>query len=213
MSKAPARRKHRLLFVLLLLVVLAIAGRVFLLPGMGTFLVKSDPPAKAQAAVVLAGDQWGNRVLRGAQLKRDGFVDKVLVSGGPGVYGFYESELAIQFAVKKGYPPEYFEALRDEVHSTQEEAWSIAQELKKRGIRSALIVTSDFHTMRSSRIWRYTAPWLNLRIVESQDRYFRRHTWWQDREASKLVFIEWVKFMNYVTDFFPPEKSGPVPPP
>jgi hypothetical protein len=74
------------------------------LPSAGRLLVNEEHPVKAQIAVVLAGDQFGNRVVRGAELQRDGFVEKVLVSGGPGLYGFYESDLALRFATSKGFP-------------------------------------------------------------------------------------------------------------
>jgi uncharacterized SAM-binding protein YcdF (DUF218 family) len=210
MSKAPSRRGRRLLLLIVIPILLFVFARWLVLPGLGQFLVHAEEPVKAEVAVVLAGDQWGNRVIRGAELKRDGFVGKVLVSGGPGTYGFYESELAVRFAVKKGFPEDYFEALHEEVHSTQEEAHSIAAELKRRGIKTALIVTSDYHSMRARRIWRHTAPWLDQRMIAAPDRFFRSGTWWYDRESGKNVFTEWAKILAFTFDFFPPEKSGPV---
>ena len=211
MSRVPSRRGRRLLFLPVVLIVFAIAFRWLVFPELGNILVRVDSPAPAQVAVVLAGDHWGNRIVRGAELKRDGLVDKVLVSGGPGMYGFHESDLAIRFAVARGFPAGDFEALQEDVHSTQEEAHSIAEGLKRRGIKTALIVTSDYHTMRAGRIWRYVAPWLDLRMIAAPDRFFRRERWWYDRESSKSVFSEWTKFVTFMFDFFPPPKSEPVP--
>jgi hypothetical protein len=86
-------------------------------------------------------------------------------------------------------------------------------DLKRRGIRRALVVTSDYHTRRAGWIWRHTAPWLDLRMVASPDRDFRSERWWYSRDSSKLVFNEWVKLLSFTLDFFPPERSGPVPAP
>ena len=71
-----------------------------ILGALGAYLVQAVPPQKADAALVLAGDGWGNRILTAAQLARDGFFPKVLVSGPDGAYGNNECDLAIPFAVK-----------------------------------------------------------------------------------------------------------------
>jgi uncharacterized SAM-binding protein YcdF (DUF218 family) len=212
MSRAPLgrRRRLRVFFPVVLFLGLAILTSRWWLPSLGRFLVQADLPAKAPVAVVLAGDNHGYRILRGAQLQRDGLVEKVLVSGVPGIYDLYESDLAIRFAVARGYPEAAFEALHLDYKSTQEEAHVIVSELKRRGIRSVLVVTSDYHTRRAGWIWRYTAPWLEIRMVEAKDRYFRRDHWWVDRESSKRAFDEWMKLIAFTFDFFPPAQSGPV---
>ena len=156
MSSSRRGRGRRILPLLAAILLLVIGVRWLVLPFAGSFLVKADSPAKAEAAIVLGGDPWGNRILRGAELKRQGLVDKVLVSGGPGLYGFFESDLAVRFAVKNGFPEDYFEPLHELVLSTQDEAHSIVQHLKRRGIKRVLVVTSNYHTRRAGRIWRYT---------------------------------------------------------
>ncbi len=58
--------------------------------------------------VVLAGDFSGNRILTAGDLVRRGFAPKALVSGPSGEYGLHETDLAIPFAVRHGYPESYF---------------------------------------------------------------------------------------------------------
>lgn len=212
MSSSRRGRGRRILPFLASIFFLVVAVRWLILPSAGSLLVKADSPAKAEVAIVLGGDSWGNRILRGADLKRQGLVDKVLVSGGPGLYGFYESDLAVRFAVSNGFPEDYFEPLHELVLSTQDEAHSIVQHLKRRGCKRVLVVTSNYHTRRAGRIWRYTAPWLDIRMVAARDRSFRSEYWWRDRESGKLVLNEWAKFAAFTFDFFPPTKSGPVSP-
>lgn len=218
MSRAPlgrvagGRNRRRFFFFLILLLGFAVLTSRWWLPFPGQFLVQADGPAKAPAAVVLAGDSHGYRVLRGAKLQRDGSVEKVLVSGVPGIYGLYESDLAVRFAVARGYPEGAMEALHLEYKSTQEEAHVIVGELKRRGIRKVLVVTSDYHTRRAGLIWRQTAPWLDIRMIGAPDRFFHRERWWNDRDSAKRVFDEGTKWIALTFGFFQPSRSGLVQP-
>ncbi len=63
---------------------------------------------------MLAGDGYGHRILRAAELVRQGLAPTVLVSGPEGLYGYYESELAIPFAVERGYPRSWFLPFREQ---------------------------------------------------------------------------------------------------
>ncbi len=164
-----------------------------ILAAAGGYLVKAEPPQKADAALVLAGDSYGNRVLKGAELAREGYVPKVLVSGPSGNYGFHESELAIPFAVKAGYPQSYFEGLESDARSTVDEAAATIAELRRRGIKDVLLVTSDYHTRRSGRIFRKAAPDIHFTVIAAPDVHFSAGAWWHDREARKTFLFEWEK--------------------
>lgn len=179
-----------------LAVVLFLSGSLWL-PWIGKALIHNDGPAKADIAVVLAGDMYGHRVLKGADLVRKGFVPVVLVSGPGPNYGMYESDLAIAFAVSKGNPQAWFIPLPSAALSTRDEAALIVPELQRRNVHSFLLVTSDFHTARARRIWRETSRRLganlDMRTVAAPDEFFRAGSWWRFRQAQKIVFIEWSK--------------------
>lgn len=161
--------------------------------ALGTYLVKQDQPKPADIAIVLAGDGYGNRILKGGELVRQGYVPKVLVSGPSGIYGLFECDLAIPFAVRAGYPESYFIHFEHDAHSTQEEAADLAPELRKRGARRVLLVTSDYHTRRSGRIFRAAAPEIEFTVVAAPDKYFSPHGWWHNREGRKTFLVEWEK--------------------
>ena len=190
--------RPRLKFWVPFLVVLALVatGPFFWLPWLGAALVRNDGPAKADMAVVLAGDWKGQRVLHAAELARQGYVRGVLVSG-PSMYGIHECDLAIQFAVRNGYPAESFAALPNNALSTRQEARVVLEELKRRGAGSFLLVTSDYHTARAGRIFRSAMRQLGggpeMRLVAAPDRYFRPDNWWKSREGLKTFFMEWSK--------------------
>jgi uncharacterized SAM-binding protein YcdF (DUF218 family) len=195
-----ARRGFFISRVLISLAVLALALAVsyrLWLPLIGRALVHDDGPAQADIAVVLGGDYWGRRIETAGMLVRRGFVPSVLVSGPPGFYGVHEADLAIPFAVSKGFPAQWFVAFPHEALSTREEARAILAELRRRGVRRALIVTSDFHSARARRIFLATekagggGP--ELRFVAAPDEFFHAGTWWRGRESQKTTFFEWWK--------------------
>jgi uncharacterized SAM-binding protein YcdF (DUF218 family) len=156
-------------------------------------LEKSEPPRQADAAFVLAGDGYGDRMRTAAELARRGFVPKIYVSGPEGFYGLHEDDLAIAWAVKRGYPASYFVPLPTTATSTRQEAEIALPRLRRDGIRNLLIVTSDYHTGRARRIWRKEAPDMNITIVGAPDHFFELRNWWRTREGQKAVFYEWSK--------------------
>lgn len=164
---------------------------------MGYALVHDDGPAKADVAVVLAGDSYGHRIVKGGELVRAGFVPVVLVSGPATAYGLYESDLAIPFAMRNGYPAEWFAGVPNKALSTQEESKAILDELRRRNVKSFLLVTSNYHTARARRIFlateRAEGGGPSFRTVAAPDEYFRANSWWRDRQAQKIAFFEWSK--------------------
>jgi uncharacterized SAM-binding protein YcdF (DUF218 family) len=189
-------RLRNSLCVFLVLALAAWLSHALWLPWFGRALIRDEGPAKAEIAVVLAGDDSGHRVEKGAELVRDGYVPAVLVSG-PAYYDVYECDVAIAFAVHKGYPAAWFIRFPNLTRSTREEASAILQDLRRRGIHSFLLVTSDYHTARAARLYRAAAQALGggfeMRVVAAPDQYFRGDSWWRNREAQKTVFFEWTK--------------------
>ena len=199
-----ARRSFLLksLLALLLLVAVVYLSRDLWLAAFGRALVHDDGAAKADIAVVLAGDYWGHRLTKAAELVRQGYVPRVLVSGPPGFYGVNEADAAIQFAIGKGYPAEWFIPLRHTALSTREEAGVVLDALKQRNIHSFLLVTSNYHTARARRIYlnaeRRRGGGPDMRVVAAGDQFFTAGDWWRNREGQKTVFMEWTKTLTSV---------------
>jgi uncharacterized SAM-binding protein YcdF (DUF218 family) len=164
-----------------------------LLGALGSFLVKAEAPSKADIILVLAGDTRGYRILKAAELVKEGYASKVVVSGPDGEYGHYECDLAIPFAVKAGYPESYFIHLENTARSTRDEARVSVAELRRLGAHRVLLVTSDYHTRRAGRMYRDEAPDLDIHVVAAPDKYFTADGWWHNREGRKTFFFEWTK--------------------
>jgi uncharacterized SAM-binding protein YcdF (DUF218 family) len=196
-----AARRFR--FLLLFVCVLGVAvlalyfARGLWLPIVGRALIYNESPARADIAVVLAGDGIGLRLEKAAELAKAGYVPLVLVSGPPGIYGLNESDLAVQFIERKGFPAQWFISFPDPSHSTKEESEYVLDELLRRNVHNFLLVTSDYHTARARRIFLATEKQMGytpqFRTIAARDKYFHANSWWRNRESQKTVFLEWWK--------------------
>ena len=192
MSRGSRRFRWWLAAAAFLLVLIFITQRLWL-ALLGGFLVKAEPAAPADAVVVLAGDFGGNRILTAADLVRQGLAPMALVSGPQEIYGEYESDLAIPFATRHGYPASYFVALRNDARSTTSEADVVIAELRRRRAQRIDLVTSNYHTRRAGSIYRSKAPDLELHVVSAPDPFFDPEGWWKNRDGRKTFVIEWMK--------------------
>lgn len=185
-------RSRWFLAAVFLAVLILLTSRVWL-ALLGSFLVKADPAAPADMVVVLAGDPSGNRILTAADLVRRGLAPLALVSGPAEIYGYHESDLAIPFATKRGYPESYFVALPNDTRSTTSEADVVIAELRRRKAHRVDIVTSNYHTRRAGSIYRSKAKDLQIRMISAPDKFFEPDSWWKNRDARKTFVIEWMK--------------------
>ena len=156
-------------------------------------MVRSEAPAKADIIVVLAGDYAGNRILKAAELVRQGFASHALIDGPGEAYGLHESDLAIPFAVRHGYPESYFVPFPNDARSTAEEADAVLGEVRRRKLHRIDIVTSDYHTRRAGNIFRSKTRDVEIHMIAAPDRDFTPAGWWKTRAGKKVFATEWMK--------------------
>lgn len=178
---------------LVVAILVLVVSRGVWLGWIGAYLVQAQAPVKADIALVLAGDGRGNRIVTAAELVKQGYVPRVLVSGPDGNYGLHECDLEIPFAVKEGYPESYFVHFENSARSTRAEADAAVAELRKMGAHRVLVVTSDYHTRRSARMYHEAAPDLEITLVAAPDTFFSADGWWKNREGQKTALYEWMK--------------------
>ena len=187
------------LFLLLILAVVLWIFSAPVLTAAANLLIEDDGPRKADAIVVLGGDGFGDRTLKGAELARAGYAPFVIVSG-PKTLISFESAEEVQFAEQHGYPAAMFHEvhLPGEAESTRTEADELGKYLKAQGIKSVLLVTSNYHTKRAKKLWRIENPWLQVSVVPSVDpeHLFTPGTWWKTRPGQKTFLYEWMKTIS-----------------
>lgn len=198
-QKTGISRKSYALVALAVLLGVAYVAREKILWSMGQMLVRVEPPSKADFIVVLGGDWRGNRMMKAAELVREGYAPRVLVSGVASMYGQSESDLAVEYAVQRGAPREVFLASHNNALSTGDEVRSDVAELRRLGVRRLLLVTSDFHTRRARGVFMRVAPEMEIHTIGAPDRYWDGGFWWKNREGRKTWLFE---AMKSVADWF-----------
>ena len=174
-------------------------GLVFfaLVAAMGGQLLIVEKPRKADVIVVIGGE--GNlRVKRGLQLLREGYAPRLVITAHAslGLYGWTEADLAWQFVQKLDPSLAQFTSVVSMTpNCTWEEAAQLQGFLSEIRARSALLVTSDYHTRRALSIFRRMLPGVDCGIigVPGPDRF--GILWWQHREWAKCAFDEWFRLL------------------
>ena len=194
------RPKHRLAVLGVAALCAAALLVVFshrILWSLGAILDSSEPPQKADMIVVIGGDARGNRILKAAELVREGYAPKILVSGQGAIYGRHEADMAVDFAVAHNYPRDEFIPFRYPALSTVDEAAADIRQLRELGVHKYLLVTSAYHTARAARIFRREGHRegadLEVHPVSAPDLYWQNGEWWKSREGRKLWFLEFTK--------------------
>lgn len=195
-SAAGGRRRRWLGLVLAFFLIAAVAAflsRGIWLPQLGLLLIHNDEPLRADAILVLAGDDRGDRVLKGAELGRSGYAPVVYISGSGTTFNLSYADLSRQYAVSKGYPANLFRNLDHNADSTREEAAIALDRLRSDNVRRLNIVTSDYHTARTRRVFSRLARDIEFRVIAAPSWNFRYDNWWQTRRSQKMLFLEYTK--------------------
>jgi uncharacterized SAM-binding protein YcdF (DUF218 family) len=193
-----SRRGSALIPILAAVLLLALLwfSRGPILSRMGTFLNVGEPPRKADVALVLAGGWAGERVMKAADLVRQGYVPSAIISGSGNYYDVSECDAAIAFAVHRGVSPSIYTCVFTRGKSTREEAVDTIRELRRVGARKVLLVSVNSHLRRARRIYSEMAPDLEIHYIGAENPGFKLAEWYKSREGRKAMFYELTKFVT-----------------
>jgi uncharacterized SAM-binding protein YcdF (DUF218 family) len=182
-----SRRGKWFLKILVLLVTLAVllAAVLFLFPQ--RFMCVDSGPVKADVIILLGGGGTHERPEYAATLFLAHAAPRVLVSGAG------DDEINRRILIKDGVPARDIE-LESESKTTRENARFCAPILTGEKVRSAIIVTSWYHSRRALKTFEYLAPGIKF---YSRPSYFKyKHSNW-GRDFSRRVYWEYVKLPGY----------------
>jgi uncharacterized SAM-binding protein YcdF (DUF218 family) len=192
---------------LLAVVLLFIAAGLFL--SVGRLISREDPLQKVDAIYVLGGT-WALRPLEGADLWREGYGAKVVLS--PAILDIGEEVL-----IARGTPaprpvdiqrkmlieqaqvaPEAIEILPGEFDNTAQEAEGIAPLVAANKWRSLIVITDRSTTRRAGYAMR-RALGPDVQIIMRASRYddYKPGTWWTTRPTFRMTFYEFPKLVAY----------------
>lgn len=168
----------------------------------GNFLVDSEPLEHADLIVIMGGDFYGPRALKGAELAKEGFAPLALISGPP-YQGHPEGERAVEFLVNQGYPKQLFAVFGHNEPSTFGEVVVLRSELARRHAKRVILVTSSFHSRRCAILFRLICPGIHFVSVPAEDPHYHAERWWDDPPDRDLFFSEWIKIVGSIFVAYP----------
>jgi uncharacterized SAM-binding protein YcdF (DUF218 family) len=180
--------------VLAALVALALAALFADEPA--RWLVLTDPPRTADAALVLAGDPDYERTKAAARMLLEGHVRLLIVTGGePGPGDSAES--LRDTAIRAGVPPGRIRMERLS-RSTHEAMEAVRPILEREGIRSLAVVTSPYHQRRAAWAARQALPGIDVVSRPADPSGWKPDGWWRTRRSRRIVLGEYAKLIYYL---------------
>lgn len=182
------------------------------LPRAGHLLVVEDPLQDSDLILVLMGS-LPDRIAEGVDIYQEGYAPKivmvqedmesyeVLVERGVDIPG--RADLSKRAALELRVPEDRVLVIEGNTLSTQDEAVVLRDYLEGKDIESLIIVTSKYHSARAKAIFEKAMEGLDrdIEIISRPSRYddFSPQGWWRDREDTKRVLLEYLKFFNFYT--------------
>ena len=162
-----------LLFLVLLCAVVYVARHPIMRFTAESWIV-NEPAAHADAILVLGDDNfYGDRATEAAQLFRQGVAPVVVASGRRLRPSAGISELMEHDLIERGVPKEKVVRFAHDAENTREEAVALRRLAREKGWKSAVVVTSNYHTRRVRYIFeKVFAPGVAVSVACARDGSF-----------------------------------------
>lgn len=172
----------------------------------GTWLVREDPPQKAQIVVVLSGGLPERALAAADEFKASGASAVWLTR--PQQPGTAMQELHLPYAgedqysrmvlIERGVPAAAIRTLNPAINNTADELKAVFEELKAHSNATVVIVTSKAHTRRVRAVWNVIGDGSNRHLLvraAPEDPFDARH-WWRSSNDALSVVREYLGLLN-----------------
>ncbi len=192
---------RRVVATTMLLVLILSAFHAPILNGLSSTLVRKDTITIADAIVVLAGDNKGERMMTAIELYKKGFGKKIIFWGGQLYWKFTYAGMFLKQLDESGVPREdilYSDEKLTEISSKGEAKVNIRL-LKEAGYKSFILVTSPYHTARAGRVYDslIADSEIKMYVHPSKNSRVQIKGWWKDRASAKTIYYELNKTIYY----------------
>ncbi len=183
---------------ILIIFIGAIVGGVILylfLVGIGAILIVADPIASVDAVVILSGDD-GNRLSMAADMRKNGFVDSLVITE----TSSEASSRLVREAQQAGFPQGSIYITDLQVDSTLDEAIAVREYAQEKGWDALMIVTDPYHSFRTRIIFRRELAGSGIQIYVRPvvGHWFTSSKWFLRPDGWNYAFLEIIKLMNYL---------------
>jgi uncharacterized SAM-binding protein YcdF (DUF218 family) len=190
-----SKHKKKLVFLIIFVFLISVSISVVFA---GRFLVVDEPPQKSDVIIVLAGDS-GCRVEHGAALFHAGYAPYLMVCGGKVYHTTTWAGLMREHAIALGVPSMVI-IPEGESESTYENAIFARKLMKKHGLKSAVVVSSNYHMRRVKYVFQRELgdTGITLTYSAARDPRFEPARWWANNKSIMYTVNEYLKFIGYV---------------
>jgi uncharacterized SAM-binding protein YcdF (DUF218 family) len=159
------------------------------------FLLVNEEPKPADVIIVLGGGP-SEVVAQGISFYKSGYADKLLFTGGFRAYENAPTEAQImkRQALLSGVPEDVI-LLEEQSLTTEENAEYSLEIVRSEKFKSAIIVTSPYHTRRSSMLFHRFFKGIELTICSVPNNPRDGGKWWQNDHRAKLIVSEYLKLV------------------
>ncbi len=168
----------------------------------GPFLVINEAPQKADAIIVLSGGE--NRIQKGIELYKQQYAPYLILSNA-------NEDNMDAYIIARNVPKRsvFFETNAD---STYKNALYTKEIMTKHHLKSAIVVTSNFHTRRTKMNFNkvYQGTGISFTYVAVDTPGFDPHSWWQSKNGRHIVFDEYVKYIGNIFGIEGNESKKPL---
>jgi len=203
------RSGKRLILLFVLLAVLGIVlSREQELRQIGAFLVVQDSLERADVIFVLGGEA-PERGPHAAALYHEHLADRLVTSGAREDEDlelfdmhYTEAEVTAQALKRAGVPQDAIVVL-NVGKSTMEEGYAALDYVVEHGCRSAIVVTSLYHTRRAAWVMRRALKATGVKVMLSASGLDEYHPaeWWRYEEDMEFVNDEYMKLLYYISHY------------
>ena len=193
------------LSAIVLVVVVLVVLRTPTLRGLGNALDYENQPVHSEVMFILSGSPF-DRANEGAKLFREGWVEKIVCTGELIPHDFQalglefrESQL-IEFRLHSLGIADSVVDIVPIGTSTIEESQVIMSYCIENNVRSAIVLSSKFHTRRIKKVFRkeFRKAGIELCIRGAPSSQYEEGIWWKSEYGLLAVNNEYVKMLWYL---------------
>jgi hypothetical protein len=160
----------------------------------GDFLIV-DAPRPSDVILVLAGET-DRRPQRALELLAQGYGKRIVlnVPTNAKLYEFTQLQLAEKY-IQDLPQAQSMSICPIDGLSTKEESKDAEKCLQRKGAKSVLIVTSDFHTRRALEVFQREFPGHSYSVAAARSEEGFGGRWWTHRQWAKTFVDEWLRLL------------------
>ncbi len=158
------------------------------------FILGGNPKTRPAKAVELVKDKYSNKIymtfIKDKALKYQEFFVR-------------EEQLTHNILMSQSIPLKMIPCIKkDGATSTFDEAYSLANYVKKQNLKHIIIVTDAFHTRRAlygfEKVFRLQGLDVKLEVAPAYNGVYLENNWWKTEKGLRSYIIEPIKFFFYV---------------